>query len=69
MGQVIVEYILLMVIVVAIASFLISTVVSRNPDQQGFLIKKWDEMIQAIGKDVPDKCDPRTAGSVGYPCR
>lgn len=70
-GQVIVEYILLMVIVVAIASLLITQVVSRSSDsdKQGFLIKKWDQMIRVIGSDLPDKCDPTKAGTVGYSCR
>jgi uncharacterized protein (UPF0333 family) len=53
-GQILVEYILLMVIVVSIALLITSFMVSRNADQPGFLISKWYQIIQVIGEDPAD---------------
>lgn len=53
-GQVIVEYVLLLVVVVSLATLLIKTVVSRNESEPGFLINAWNQMIEAIGRDYPD---------------
>jgi hypothetical protein len=54
-GQIIVEYILLLSISVGIAVLMTSTLVSRNPDDPGFLIVKWMQIIETIGKDVVDE--------------
>lgn len=53
-GQVIVEYVLLLVIGVAMAALITRVMVSRNPDTPGFLIVKWTEIIRTIGEDYPD---------------
>lgn len=53
-GQILVEYVLLLVIGVALAALITSTMVSRNPDSPGFLISKWSQIIQTIGQDEPD---------------
>ena len=50
-GQIIVEYVLLLMIGVAIAALITRVVVSRNPDSPGFLIVKWQQIIQTIGLD------------------
>ena len=54
-GQIVVEYILLLMISVSIALVLTSMVVSRNPSDPGFLIKEWERLIKWIGEDYPDE--------------
>ena len=58
-GQIIVEYVLLLVVGVALAMLITSTMVSRNPNSPGFLVKKWFDIIEAIGKDTPDDLAPQ----------
>jgi len=53
-GQIVVEYVLLLMIGVTIAMLLVSEVVSRNPDDPGFLMAKWHQIIQTIGQDYAD---------------
>ncbi len=53
-GQVVIEYVLLLVIGVAIAALITSLMVSRSPDSPGFLIVKWTEILQVIGDDLPE---------------
>jgi uncharacterized protein (UPF0333 family) len=50
-GQIVVEYILLLVVAVAIAAFITSTMVSRDPNSPGFLVVQWMNIITAIGAD------------------
>ena len=64
-GQVIVEYMLLLVVAVSIATLIISRVSSRNENAPGFLIVKWRQIIQAIGADNatgPNNAGPNAAG-------
>lgn len=56
-GQVIIEYVLLLIIVVSIAAIIISGVVSRDESEPGFLIKAWNELVITIGNDCVDNCD------------
>lgn len=51
-GQVIVEYILLMIVVVGIAAVILRGVVHRDKNEPGFLIKAWNELVQTIGEDM-----------------
>ncbi|MFN3453383.1 MAG: hypothetical protein ACK41T_00385 [Pseudobdellovibrio sp.] len=55
-GQVLIEYILMMVFVVTIAAVLTKSLVGRTSDvaNQGMIIKSWNRMIKAIGNDLPD---------------
>ncbi len=53
-GQIVVEYVLLLIVAVGISMVLISTLVSRNPDSPGFLILRWDQIIRFIGSDNAD---------------
>ena len=53
-GQILVEYILLLIVAVAVASLMISAMVSRNPEDPGFLISKWDKILRFIGADAAD---------------
>ncbi len=54
-GQVVVEYVLLLVIAVAVAALITKELVRRDPDAPGVLIKKWDDILKEIGSDLPDK--------------
>lgn len=58
-GQIVVEYVLLLVIGVSIAMIITSTMVSRNPDSPGFLVKKWIDIIRTIGADTSDDLKPQ----------
>ena len=57
-GQIVVEYVLLMVVGVAIAATITTLMVSRNPESPGFLVRKWFEIIQTIGADTADDLKP-----------
>lgn len=60
-GQVIVEYLLIMVLMVAIAATLTKKLVGRgDDDNQGVIVKSWGRMIKAIGNDLPD-CAKQTS--------
>jgi hypothetical protein len=53
-GQLVVEYILL-VVVVALAAVLISrSMVGRDPDNPGIIITKWTQLLQMVGADLGD---------------
>ena len=54
-GQIVVEYALLLVVGITVASLVISVMVSRNPESPGFLIAKWDQIIRTIGQDLADE--------------
>lgn len=51
-GQVVVEYVLLLIAVVAIAALVTRLMVSRDPESPGFLISKWVKVVEVIAKDV-----------------
>lgn len=55
-GQIIVEYMLLLLIAVVLATILVSKLVGKRGDRDnaGALIKSWDGIIQSIGNDLPD---------------
>lgn len=57
-GQVIIEYILLLVVTLGIATMIMRMVVSRDPNEPGFLMKRWQGMIDQIAKDDPNKRGP-----------
>ncbi len=56
-GQMVVEYVLLLVVVVGLASFIVSRVVSRSSDSPGFLMVKWNQILKTIGEDKPDSVE------------
>lgn len=58
-GQIVVEYVLLIVVGVSVAILITSTMVSRNPNNPGFLIKKWSDIIRVIGSDTADDLNPQ----------
>jgi hypothetical protein len=54
-GQIVVEYVLLLSIAVSIAMIIVSQMIKRDaddPENSGALIRKWQQMQEAIGKDV-----------------
>jgi uncharacterized protein (UPF0333 family) len=58
-GQVLVEYILLMVIAVSCATILIKALIGRSGDpatgsnSSGIIIKQWDKILNVLGNDLP----------------
>jgi len=59
-GQIIVEYILLLVVAVSVAILITNRLVSRNPNSPGIMVGKWRAIIQEIGKDTPDDIKDET---------
>ncbi|MBY0554015.1 hypothetical protein K2P97_05780 [bacterium] len=57
-GQILVEYLLLMVIAIGCATFLTKQLVGRNENSPGMLIKAWDSLIKNIANDIPDCAEP-----------
>jgi hypothetical protein len=53
-GQIVVEYVLLLVVATGVAALLVSQLVSRNSDNPGVLTSKWNSILITIGSDVPD---------------
>ncbi len=53
-GQIVVEYILLLVIGVAVAVLITTLMVSRDPNSTGFMIQKWNALLQTIAADPAD---------------
>lgn len=51
-GQVVVEYVLLLIASVAIATVITKLMVSRDPDNAGFLVDKWNQIQKVIGDDL-----------------
>lgn len=56
-GQLIIEYILLLVISVTLALMITKALVNRNADNPGVLIARWHRMLNMIGLDYADGPD------------
>ncbi len=54
-GQVAVEYILLLIVGIAIWLLLVNGLVSRNSESPGAVTAKWNQIIQMIGSDPIEK--------------
>lgn len=54
-GQVVIEYVLLLVVGMGIVAILLSQLVKRDASNPGMLVAKWQALLQVIGNDVPDK--------------
>lgn len=55
-GQVLVEYVLLLIVAVSLATIIISGLVKRDsddPDNSGAIIKRWQAIKEGIAKDTP----------------
>jgi len=57
-GQIVVEYVLLLIISVSIAMLITSFMVSRNAETPGFLIRTWRVMLDTMGADPADDLRP-----------
>jgi hypothetical protein len=53
-GQIVVEYVLLLVVAVSLAILITKVVINRSADNPGFVINAWEAMIQQIGAEKPD---------------
>lgn len=53
-GQIVLEYILLLVISVGVATLLTKSLVSRNPASPGILTGAWNNINTVIGNDIID---------------
>lgn len=53
-GQIVLEYVLLLIIGVVIAVLITSLMFGRNPENPGFMITKWYQIIATIGADYAD---------------
>jgi uncharacterized protein (UPF0333 family) len=58
-GQIVLEYVLLLVVAVSVATLITSMMVNRNPNSPGFLVRKWSAIITTIGKDPSDDLVPQ----------
>ena len=66
-GQILVEYLLLMVIAVGFATLLIKGLINRG-DSPGIIIKQWDRIINTIGNDIPDCAKQKNFSDSGTKC-
>lgn len=62
-GQIVVEYVLMLLVAISIAVLIINLIVSRSEDDPGFLIKAWDGIIRTISDDKTDEVPPETPQS------
>jgi hypothetical protein len=53
-GQVVVEYVLLLVASVTLALLVTRLMVGRDPGNPGFVMSAWDAMVKEIGSDNAD---------------
>lgn len=53
-GQVVLEYILLLVISVGAATYMTKRLVGRSPDSPGVITSAWSNINAAIGADIID---------------
>ncbi len=51
-GQIVFEFVLLLVLSISIATVVSKRMVSRDPENPGFLTGAWAKMSQAIGDDI-----------------
>lgn len=54
-GQVVIEYMLLLVLVTSLGAVIIKGLVSRNTDDPGILVAKWHSIIKTIADDNPEE--------------
>lgn len=53
-GQVVVEYVLLLVASVTVAFMITKMMVGRDPGNPGYVISAWQAIIEEIARDKPD---------------
>ena len=53
-GQIVVEYVLLLAVAVIVAALITKTMISRDPNNPGFVLQAWQEIVNEIGADTAD---------------
>jgi len=53
-GQLIVEYVLLIFVVVSIAVLMTRSLVGRSEGNTGLIINKWSQLLEMVGQDLGD---------------
>jgi hypothetical protein len=53
-GQIVFEFVLLLVVSITIATMVSKRLVNRDPEEPGFLIAAWGRISQSIGSDIID---------------
>ncbi len=53
-GQVVIEYVLILVVLVTIGTFIVSRMIGRDPQEPGFVIASWNSIAGVIANDNPD---------------
>lgn len=53
-GQILIEYLLLMLVTIGIAALFVRTLVSRSSSDSGALLQRWDAVNKQIGADNPE---------------
>lgn len=54
-GQVVIEYMLLLVIVSSLGAIIIRDLVSRDQNEPGLLVAKWHSLLKTIAEDNPEE--------------
>ncbi len=67
-GQIVVEYVLLLGVVVSLAFFATKQLVSRSADEPGMITQKWCKILEGIGQDQPEEKNNPGAGAAGSIC-
>ena len=57
-GQIIIEYVLLLVVAITIAALVTKAMISSDQGNPGFVLTTWSKVIQAIGADTADDAAP-----------
>ena len=57
-GQIAVEYVLLITVVLAIGVGLVSALVSRNENEPGLVIQAWMRIVYFVSGDTAGEADP-----------
>lgn len=55
-GQIVIEYILLLVVAVTISAVLIRGLANRSDASPGLVVEKWRKVEAEIGGEMPDRC-------------
>ncbi len=54
-GQVAIEYVLLIVIISVLGSVILRSFVSRNADEPGIIVAKWNNLLKTVAEDNPEE--------------
>ena len=53
-GQVVIEYVLLMVILASLGAVIMRSFVSRDSSDPGILVAKWNNLLKTVAQDNPE---------------